>query len=696
MMGLSFLTPAFFIGLVGLAVPIIIHLTNREKREVVAFPSLMFLTKIPYRSVRRQKIKHWLLFLMRCLAVVLLVTAFARPFLEQPGRAVASIGGARQVVILLDRSYSMGYGDRWARAIEAAHGAVDALAPEDQASLILFSDRAVVANQPTSDSVQLHALIDDARLGSGTTRYGPALQLADKLLRDLDLPRKEVVLITDFQRVGWDGHDEISFPSGTELRTVDLSDGETSNVSVTGVVLEREPVSGRERVVASARLTNKGAQVFEDIDVELELGGRPLREKTVRLEPNSSVTVTFDAFTLPEGVSRGVVRTSEDALPLDNTFQFVIWPGQSVSVLILEGPGAPSGRGLYLRQALAIGDRPRFGFDVKRSTELSRADLRGRAAVFLNDAPPPSNAAAQLLTEFVESGGGLVIVLGTEGDSSAWEGAAAGLLPAPAGVPVDRSTDWGGTLAYIDYGHPVFELFSSPGSGDFSPARFFRYRPLVTNGSVRNGKTLARFDDGSIALAERVLGDGRVLVWTSTLDTAWNDLALQPVYLPFVHQLVKYAAGYAEARPWHSVGEVLDLSRQLELTGSESGPGSAEVVVITPSGEKTFLSRQEDRQLVTLEEKGFYEIRYLESDAAGPLSLAANLDLTESDLSRLDPEEVKAAVSSRDTDGIQTAGVGTPVDQDRRQRVWWYLLVAALVLLAAETFWSNRLSRLAR
>jgi len=261
---------------------------------------------------------------------------------------------------------------------------------------------------------------------------------------------------------------------------------------------------------------------------------------------------------------------------------------------------------------------------------------------------------------------------------------------------VDRSTDWGGTLAYIDYGHPVFELFSSPGSGDFSPARFFRYRPLVTNGSVRNGKTLARFDDGSIALAERVLGDGRVLVWTSTLDTAWNDLALQPVYLPFVHQLVKYAAGYAEARPWHSVGEVLDLSRQLELTGSESGPGSAEVVVITPSGEKTFLSRQEDRQLVTLEEKGFYEIRYLESDAAGPLSLAANLDLTESDLSRLDPEEVKAAVSSRDTDGIQTAGVGTPVDQDRRQRVWWYLLVAALVLLAAETFWSNRLSRLAR
>ena len=696
-MGLGFLTPAFFIGLLALAVPILIHLTNREKRDVLAFPSLMFLTRIPYRSVRRQKIKHWLLFLMRCLAVLLLVTAFARPFLEQPSRAVVSITGARQVVILVDRSYSMGYGDRWARAIEAAHRAVDGLEPDDRASLIFFSDRAVVANQPTSDSVQLHSLIDDARLGSGTTRYGPALQLADKLLQESNLPRKEVVLVTDFQRVGWDGHHEIVFPVGTELRTVDLSDEETSNLSVTTVVLDRELVSGRERVVASARLTNKGAEVFEEVTVELELGGRPLRKKTIRLPPDSSATVTFEAFTLPDGVSQGVVRATEDALPQDNAFHFVIWPGQSVSVLILEGPGARSGRSLYLRRVLAVGDRPAFRFDVKSATALSRADLEGRSVVFLNDAPPPSPVAGQLLREFVESGGGLVVVLGAQSGASGWEGAASELLPAPAGAPVDRSTDWGGTLAYIDYDHPIFELFSAPGSGEFSPARFFRYRSLATNGLLREGKALARFDDGSIALAEKKLGEGRVLVWTSTLDTFWNDLALQPVYLPFVHQLVKHAAGYAEARAWHSVGEVLDLSRQLELAGSaEGGSGSAELVAIAPSGEKSFLSRQEDRRLLTLEEQGFYEFRYLETDAAGAVSLAANLDLTESDLSTLDPEEVTAAVSSRETSGIQAAGVGTPEEQDRRQRVWWYLLVAALTLLAAETFWSNRLSRLAR
>ena len=52
-MGWTFLTPAFLAGLAALAVPVIIHLIHRERREVVAFPSLMFLRKIPYRTVRR-------------------------------------------------------------------------------------------------------------------------------------------------------------------------------------------------------------------------------------------------------------------------------------------------------------------------------------------------------------------------------------------------------------------------------------------------------------------------------------------------------------------------------------------------------------------------------------------------------------------------------------------------------------------
>src|SRR4029078_11331161 len=109
---MNFLAPAFLPGLAAIAVPVLIHLINRERKVVVEFPSLMFLQRIPYRSVRRKKIRHLLLLILRCLALALLAAAFARPFFEKR-QAVIGDKGAREVVILLDRSSSMGYADRF-------------------------------------------------------------------------------------------------------------------------------------------------------------------------------------------------------------------------------------------------------------------------------------------------------------------------------------------------------------------------------------------------------------------------------------------------------------------------------------------------------------------------------------------------------------------------------------------------------
>ena len=116
---MNFLAPAFLAGLAAIAVPVIIHLIHRERKVVVEFPSLMFLQRIPYRSVRRQKLRHVLLLILRCIALALLVAAFARPFFQKRQNAITN-SGAREVVVLLDRSSSMGYADRFTKAKDAA------------------------------------------------------------------------------------------------------------------------------------------------------------------------------------------------------------------------------------------------------------------------------------------------------------------------------------------------------------------------------------------------------------------------------------------------------------------------------------------------------------------------------------------------------------------------------------------------
>ena len=113
---MSFLSPLFFLGLGAIVVPILVHLIQRERKRVVEFPSLMFIQKIPYQSVRRRRIRHWFLLLMRAAAIALLVAAFARPFLPGGSAAIIAAGGNRELVILLDNSASMGYADRWQRA----------------------------------------------------------------------------------------------------------------------------------------------------------------------------------------------------------------------------------------------------------------------------------------------------------------------------------------------------------------------------------------------------------------------------------------------------------------------------------------------------------------------------------------------------------------------------------------------------
>ncbi|MGE3511891.1 MAG: BatA domain-containing protein, partial [Vicinamibacterales bacterium] len=130
---MSFLAPLFFAGLAAIAIPILVHLIQRERKRVVTFPSLMFVQKIPYQSVRRRRLRHWPLLLMRALAIALLVAAFARPFLRQGAAAIAAAGGSREVVILLDQSASMGYGDHFDRAKDAARTVINGLGAGDRA-----------------------------------------------------------------------------------------------------------------------------------------------------------------------------------------------------------------------------------------------------------------------------------------------------------------------------------------------------------------------------------------------------------------------------------------------------------------------------------------------------------------------------------------------------------------------------------
>lgn len=217
------------------------------------------------------------------------------------------------------------------------------------------------------------------------------------------------------------------------------------------------------------------------------------------------------------------------------------------------------------------------------------------------------------------------------------------------------------------------------------------------------GRGIAWFDDGSVALAERRLGEGTVLVWTSRMDRFWNDLAVQPVFLPFVHGLVRHLAGYRERIPWFTAGQVLDIADPAGLVfvaDRESElPSDVDLVALTPSGGSVTLPATAGPRFLELEQQGFYPVRPPGMNPERPLTVAVNVDVAESELEAMDPEELAAAVAPRDTDVV--IGAGGEIlsvemqarNQERRQSLWRLLMVAALVLLLIETGISNWISR---
>ncbi|MCC7124658.1 MAG: BatA domain-containing protein [Acidobacteria bacterium] len=664
---MSFLTPLFLLGLAALAVPVLIHLTQRERTSVVAFPSLMFIKKIPYESVRRRRIRDWLLLALRAAALALIVAAFARPFVRGSTLA-ADASGAREIVLLLDRSYSLSADDTWTRTRQAAVNALGNVGPLDRVSLITFASTAELVLRSSADASRVTAAIETAQPSAGATRYAPALKLASSVLAESTLPQKQAILVSDFQRAGWQADEAFRLPAGSVFTPVVVEPTSGVNLSATPLAIQRVMEGAQSRVVVTAGVVNRSATTAASAKLDLEVDGRVVQSASVKVEPASSAATTFAPIAMPGTPTRVSSRLSADALAADNAFHAVVAPARPVTVALV-GAANRAAADLYLTRALSIGDRPRFEVTTHQADALT-ADLLARTNVVILQDLPIGDALATRLQAFVEGGGGLVLALGSRvsvPDAPWW--------PAAIGGVDDRTRGAAAKLSGFDYGHVVFEPFRAPRSGDFSTTRVYGYRQLTARpGAV----TLARFDGGSPALVDRSVGRGHVLMWATSLDLSWSDLALKPVYLPFVHQLVRYAAGYREDPGWLTVGQAIDA-------------GDASAVVLSPSGQRW--TPTEGTTATELTEAGFYDVRGAR-EGQTIRTVASNVELAESDVTPLDPAEVAAAVTGQPggTPDAPTAVAIPDGVQEQAQRLWWYLLFAGILLLIAESWLARRLA----
>ena len=734
-MGLSFLTPLFLAGFIGVMVPLIIHLIRRHRGRVIPFPSLMFLRRLPVETVQRRTLRDWPLLLLRIGALVLIALAFARPVL-QLGAEEDGIAGdpLREVVLVVDHSWSMAGSERWERAMDEVREALGGLVSPDRASLVLFDAVGRVTVEPTLDPGRVEAALDTVRPGWGGTQIGAGLQAASGILAASDRSRREIILISDFQRRGWEDGPRDPIPEGTTFVTADVGDDGLGSMIVSDVTLDYSFQEGRQRVQPSARVIRQGEEAPTRAEVVIEVDGQRIEAEPIEMPSDGALSVPFAPITLPEEGIQGMVRVNPEGGAETEPFRFVVSPSEVLSVVLVEETGSLGGEAPYLRSALDVQGGVPMQVETRRTASFSASELDGVDLVILNDVPLPAGDAARTLQAHVRSGGGLLVASGPESEPGSWSSAWNEFLPARPGEIIERDPARGASLAQVDRDHPIFTIFGGESGSGLGSPRFFRYRRLdvpepepepegeESTEEEQNPRVLARFDDGAPALAQKTVGAGRVLVWSSTFDNEWSDFPVHPVFLPVVREIVQFTGARRESVPYFTVGQPLDARFLLIEAGLlEEGQAEAETdgevttdpgpvlgLLVGPDGSALELTPS-GGALLQLASPGFYEVRE-EEDAGAGWVLAVNPDVREADPARIDPEELTLAVAPSSAEEAAAAAgnlaggdlsegsdARTVLEEgERRQGAWRFLLLGAAVLLLGETLLAGRKKPLAK
>lgn len=662
----GFASPWLLWGLLAAGAPVLIHLLNRRKYRETSWAAMQFLLEAVRKNSRRIRIEQLILLAVRTLILVCASLALARPFVEQMG-TYFQVSQPTHKIIVIDASFSMGYRAADAvlfdRACTTAREIVEASPQGDAFNLVRLSNLspAVIVENPAFQPDEVVAEIGQLQLPHGRSDVLTSLHQVEDLLKLApDISRKEVYLISDFQRSAWTGdsgeqaadiHAVLKrLGAAASLKLLDVGQQGADNLAVTDFSA-LDPFATITRAVRFKTVVrNFSSQRVPNQMLELLIDGKLTEQRPVDIAAGAEVTENFSHKFEFGGEHRVQVRLQKDDLPIDNTRWLSVPVKEQVRVLCVSGKnsGGTLGKATdYLELALApvsSGTAPRALIEpqVINEGELQAMDLARFDCIILCNVRMFTEREAEILQTYLQGGGGVIWCLGdqVQGDNynQVLYRGGKGILPARLenrqGNPTDRTTAF--TFVPEDFQHPIINAFQGNPDAGLETTRTVAYIRAVTEPKSAANVAL-RFDSGDPAIVEMNVGAGKSVLVTTSVDDQWGNWPLWPSFVPMMHEMVLYAVSGRSGQRQHIVGETLSemiptggVVVEVSLTKPD---GQAQPVRVTAG--KNFSQFSYDQTPTS----GIYEIN-ISAPLARTELFAVNVDPRECDLTRLSREEL--------------------------------------------------------
>jgi len=724
---MTFAVPLFLAAALAAAIPVVLHMINRQKAKDLPFSTLRFLRISVEKTRRRKRIHDVLLMLIRMAVLMLIAVGLAKPTLTNLSSLFAG-GATSAVAIVLDNSASMGMIDRDRGRFETAVGAamqiMDELKEGDQVALLLTGGPSF-PEQGKLDRTheKVRQMLAGSQVSYERADLGVKVQQARKLLAESEATNKQIYVLTDLQELCWESLKEQAekekSADGDETESeeeqevldipiifVDCNRAPKPNVAVQGVELEAEvPVAGLP-IKATVELFN-AAPLTQQRHLELHLNSTKEQSSPVLTVPPEGRLKHDFLFSFKRGgLNRGEIRlVGEDGSKLDDRRFFTMEVDQGIPVAVVKAqrheiPYLEDT--FYVEQALAPG-RAGGEWAVRTATltakDLISEPLSQYTVIYCVNLPALGADAAERLKTYVAAGGNVVWICGDNVDPEAYnqmnQQAGGQLLPAPllevrAPVEGDDRDSW--HVSFLDKKHRALGHLVEPASL-YQSVLVYKHIRMDTEGAGESW-TLARLDDGEALLVQRDVEDGKVLMLGTSAHVGWTNLSLRPLFLPLLARLTFELAGAEQSRHQALAGSPLVLQFEDELP-----PGAVEV--LPPNGETIRRStenkegqREKEFRYPETHDIGIYLLRLLEAVRPVQIAYSVNVDPDEADPTKIEREELEQRFGT-----TPLVFAGDPDDLSSTfawlregKSLWELFLFCVLIALVFETFLANRLS----
>src|SRR5580658_2240007 len=661
--------PWFLAALAGLALPLYLHLLKRQTSAPKEVSSLMLYESRTQASTRHRRLRYFLLLALRLLWLLLLIVAFANPFIN---RNAATLASNRLVLLVVDNSFSMRAGTRLADAKDAAISVLSGKGAA-RAQVAAFGSQLRFMTQPIEDQSALRAAVMAIQPGDGHGNFAELARAVRAMAESVKTPI-ELHLFSDMQRSDLAGaFPDLALPANVKLVTHAVATKAQPNWTVESVDAPGQ-VWGKDAkpVHVQAVIAGYGTPAAQRI-VSLVANGKTSAIKKVTVPANGRATVDFPALEVPYGFNRCEVKIDDgDGFAADDLRRFVVERSDPLKALLIHNYG-DSRSPLYVGAALSAAAQSAFSLESINVNEAADRKPSNYAFVILSDLNTLPSLLENSLSGYVRSGGSLLITAGTSAGSRSQ-------------IPIFGAH----IIETRDYSR-VPDRFMAVGSNDSSyPAvakadgwagvKFFYALDVDPGAGPDAARVIVRLGDQTPLLLEKRIGEGRVVLLTSGLDNLTNDFPQHPAFVPFIEQIARYLAGSERQGGARMVDAYLELRN-----AKERGQG---VEVTDPEGKRPLtLGEAASAQSFQLTEAGYYQLRLADGrqDEVG-----VNPDPKESNLDVI-PDDVLALWRGQSSQGSQEASAAGPVTPGKTaQSLWWYVMLLVLFAAVAESVLASR------